>query len=132
MSQSSPDRRLGALPVDPVRLEAAPQHSAQFALARPPLKMDRRKIELTPILGQNDTLPDCTCVALLNAARMVAALNGFQLTAREEFCKIFYADVIHCALTDEAIAVTHGAYCLDVLNKQATHGFPVGMQTSLI
>lgn len=89
-------------------------------------------LELTPSLGQNDVLPDCTVVGLLNAARMVATLNGYELAAHENLCKLFYAEVVGCEPTDEAIAATDGTFALDVLTMQSRLGFDAGLQTKLV
>lgn len=125
--------RLGRLPADPRQLALAPKLAHhRFGLSPPPPSVDRCQIELQPVLGQNDVLPDCTTVGLLNAARMVAALNGYQLAAHEDRCKAFYAEVVGCEPTDAAIAATDGVWCLDVLKRQATRGFDVGLQTELV
>jgi len=78
-----------------------------------------------PALYQNDTLPDCTAVSLANAARGVAALNGYQLAVDPACVPSFYAG---CVGNPTDLAATDGAVMLDVLQIQASQGFDIGTQ----
>ena len=121
--------RLGRLPHSPAAVSAAPSLAGhRFAATLPPAKVDRRAIPFAPGMYQNDSLPDCTAAGLANAAGMVAALNGYQLTVDPTLVPPFYAACVGCAPTEAAMAATDGAVVLDVLRRQATQGFGVGPQ----
>jgi hypothetical protein len=115
---------LGRLRHDPVALARVPSH--RFGAAPPPLTLDRSAIAFEPGLFQNDTLPDCTAVALANAARGIAALNGFDLVLDPACVPAFYGA---CVGDPANLAATDGAVMLDVLARQAAQGFDVGPQT---
>ncbi len=84
--------RLGRLPHSPAAVSAAPSLAGhRFAATLPPAKVDRRAIPFAPGMYQNDSLPDCTAAGLANAAGMVAALNGYQLTVDPTLVPPFYA-----------------------------------------
>ncbi len=115
--------RLGRIRHDPIALARAPSH--RFGAVPPPVALDRSATVFEPGLYCNDTLPDCTAVALANAARGVAALNGFDLVLDQARVPAFYAD---CIGNPADLAATDGAVMLDVLARQATHGFDIGPQ----
>lgn len=118
--------RLGRLPHDQVALGQAPAHL--FAAVPPPPKLDRSAVHFVPELYENNYLPDCSAVGLANAARGVAALNGFGLVVDPDMVPAFYAGCVGCDATPAAMAATDGAVLLDVLARQATHGFSIGPQ----
>jgi hypothetical protein len=114
----------GRLRHDPVKLAAAPSH--RFGAVPPPAAIDRSATAFEPELYQNDTLPDCTAVALANAARGVAALNGFDLVLEPARVPVFYGA---CVGNPANLAASGGAVMLDVLARQAALGFDIGPQT---
>jgi hypothetical protein len=91
----------------------------------PPRRLDRRAVAFEPGLYANDILPDCTAVSLANAARGVAALNGYDLVVDQACVPVFYSA---CVGDPPDLAATDGAVMLDVLNRQAAHGFDIGPQ----
>jgi hypothetical protein len=91
----------------------------------PPRRVDRRAVAFEPGLYANDILPDCTAVSLANAARGVAALNGYDLVVDQACVPVFYSA---CVGDPPDLAATDGAVMLDVLNRQAAHGFDIGPQ----
>ncbi len=115
---------LGRIRHDPVALARAPSH--RFGAVPPPMVLDRSATAFEPGLYQNDTLPDCTAVALANAARGVAALNGFDLVLEQASVPAFYGA---CVGNPANLAATGGAVMLDVLARQAAQGFDIGPQT---
>ena len=118
--------RFGRLAHDPVALASVPAH--RFGTVPPPPALDRRSVDFEPGLFQNDTLPDCTAVALANVARATAALNGYQLAVDPSAVPAFYAACVGVPDTEAAMALTDGAVALDVLARQARDGFDVGPQ----
>ena len=116
--------RLGRLPHSPERLASIPHH--KFGAVAPPVTLDRRNVHFAPGLYQNDTLPDCTAVGLTNSARAVAALNGFDIAVDPTKVPEFYASVVGCAPTIQAMSATDGAVLLDVLQKQEQRLFDIG------
>ena len=118
--------RFGRLAHDPVALASVPAH--RFGAVPPPAKLDRSGIDFTPGLYRNDALPDCTAVALANAARATAALNGYQLVVDPTTVPAFYAACVGVSDTDAAMSATDGAVALDVLARQARDGFDIGPQ----
>lgn len=122
--------RPGAFLAGASALASAPQLAAHHvATLRPAPMVDRRDLPFAPGLYRNDALPDCTAVALANAARAVAIVNGYELAVEPERVPEFYASCVGVAPTTEAMAATSGAVALDVLNRQAVHGFDVGAQS---
>lgn len=79
-----------------------------------------------PGLYGNDVLPDCTAVSLVNAARGIAALNGYDLVVAPASVPAFYGA---CIGNPPDLVATDGAVMLDVLAHQATQGFAIGPQT---
>ncbi|WP_428485924.1 hypothetical protein [Rhodopila sp.] len=118
-----PGMRLGRLPHDPAALAAAPRH--RFGAVPPPAVLDRSALAFTPGLYSNDTLPDCTAVALANAARGVAELQGYDLVVEADRVPRFYA---WCIGNPPNLAATDGANMLDVLTLQQSYGFFIGPQ----
>jgi hypothetical protein len=118
-----PNLRLGCLPHDPVALASAPRH--RFGAILPPAVLDRSGIDFTPGLFNNDTYGDCTAVGLANAARGIAALNGYDLVVDPDTPLAFYSD---CIGNPPNLIATDGAVILDVLAYQSTHGFNIGPQ----
>ena len=118
---------LGRLPHSPEQLEATPKHL--FGDILPPSILDRRNINFIPGLYKNDICPDCSAVGIVNAARAVAELNGYDLVVVEQNVLNFYASVVGCAPTLAAIEATRGAVLINVLNKQSISGFDIGSQS---
>ena len=85
-------------------------------------------IDFTPGVYGNDTLPDCTAVALANAARGVAYVAGYPLVVYQTRVPAFYGQCIGQPDATK-LAATDGAVMLDVLQRQASHGFDVGPQS---
>jgi hypothetical protein len=115
---------LGRIRHDPMALARAPSH--RFATVSPPLRLDRHAIAFAPELYANDVLPDCTAASLANAARGVAALNGYDLVVDPSCVPAFYSV---CIGNPVNLAATDGAVMLDVLARQAAQGFDIGPQT---
>jgi hypothetical protein len=113
----------GRLPHDQEAVAAAPKHV--FGVALPPLVVDRSQIAFKPGLYRNDTLPDCTAVALANGARAVGYLNGFAVTVYDMAVPHFYSA---CIGNPPNLAETEGANMLDVLRFQASHGYVLATQ----
>ena len=123
--------RLGRLPADLARLAAAERHLFAFTAA-PPV-VDRSAIDFTPRLFRNDTLPDCSAVALANTARAQGALAGFEPVVIEQKVVDFYGLCVgRAGASDAELEATDGAMLLDVLDRQAVHGFDVGQQVPLV
>jgi hypothetical protein len=78
-----------------------------------------------PGLYGNDIYPDCTAVALANAARAVAVLNGADLVVEPQKVSAFYAQ---CVGNPPDLAATSGAVALEVLEMQTDTGFDIGPQ----
>ena len=119
-------RRLGRLPHSPEAVAAAP--SLRYAAeAPPPATLDRSAVDYRPQLLGNDAYPNCTVVALINAALAVEALQtNAALAFNDQSWVPFYASLAGCAPTPEAIAATDGLVLLDVLRRQGTQGFDIG------
>ncbi len=115
---------LGRIRHDPAALARVPSH--RFGAVPPPPAIDRSAFAFVPGLYDNDTLPDCTAVALANAARGVAALNGYDLVLDGTKVPAFYGA---CVGKPADLAATGGAVMLDVLARQAAQGFDIGPQT---
>lgn len=116
--------RLGRLPHSPGWLTSIPHH--KFGAIAPSPTLDRHKIEFVPELYQNNILPVCTAVGLANSARAVAALNGFDIAVNPAKVPEFYASVVGCPPTIQAMIATEGAVLLDVLHKQEQRLFDIG------
>jgi hypothetical protein len=115
--------RLGRIAHDPVAVARVPSH--RFGAVPPPPRLDRGAVTFQPGLYANDRLPDCTAVALANAARGIAALNGFDLVLQPARVPAFYGA---CLGNPPDLAATDGAVMLDVLARQAARGFDIGPQ----
>ena len=115
--------RLGRKPHDPAAVARVPSH--RFGAVPPVPRLDRGAATFAPGLYANDTLPDCTAVALANAARGIAALNGFDLVLDPARVPEFYGA---CVGDPPDLAATDGAVMLDVLARQAAAGFDIGPQ----
>jgi hypothetical protein len=115
---------LGRIRHDPVAVARVSSH--RFGGRPPPPVLDRSATAFEPGLYQNDILPDCTAVALANAARGVAALNGYDLVLEPARVPAFYGA---CIGNPPNLAATGGAVMLDVLARQAAQGFDIGPQT---
>lgn len=107
---------------DPMALASQPAHRFGVSLASP--VVDRRSVDYMPQLYGNDRYSDCTCVALANYARGIAALNGYQLTVDEDAVFRFFGDVGQ----DTNLEEIPGLVATDVLLHQAANGFNIGPQ----
>jgi hypothetical protein len=116
--------RLGRLPTSPATLASAPAH--RFGAVPPPPVLNRSHVNFTPELYRNDTLPNCTAVSYANAARAIAALNGFGLIVDQAKVVQFYSD---CVGNPPDLAATDGAVLADVLLHQARHQVDIGPQS---
>lgn len=114
---------LGRKHHDPVQVARAPRHT--FGATLPPAVLDRSHLSLMPGLYGNDIYPDCTAVALVNAARGVAVLNGFGLVVEPDKPLEFYAG---CVGNPPSLAASDGAVMLDVLRHQGATAYDVGPQ----
>lgn len=125
--------KLGRLPHDQERLAGAPS-LPRYATAAPPPAVDRSALAFNPLLGSNDTLPDCTAVATFNCAMASAlAIGGFAAAIREDLAPRFYAECIgQPDAPDSALTTTEGAAILNVLTYAAQHGVDVGQQSRLV
>ena len=115
--------KLGRLPHDPLLVAAVPPH--RFGSVPPPPVLDRSHVDYAPKLYGNDKYPDCTAVGYVNAARAVAALNGYELGVEDNAALEFYAA---CIGNPPDLAATDGAVVVDVLGHQLTHGVDIGPQ----
>jgi hypothetical protein len=125
--------RLGRLPHDPAAVAAAPSLATHhYAVMAPPDRLARSGVAFAPQLRNNDTLPVCTSVGLLNGALGIEALNTNGDLAIAEGVELpFYAGCVGCAPTATAIAATDGATLLDVLRRQSSRGFDIGAAAPL-
>lgn len=115
---------LGRKHHDPVAVARAPRHKFGIVVP-PPAVLDRSRVPLLPGLFGNDRYPDCTAVALVNAACGVAALNGFEMIVDPDKPLAFYAG---CIDNPPDLAASDGAVMLDVLNHQGAVGYDIGPQ----
>lgn len=118
--------RLGRLPHDPVALASVPVR--RFGAIPPRKVLDRSCIDFVPGMFRNNVLPDCTAVAMVNAARAIAALRGYQLVVDPAQVPAFYAACVGVEPTEAAMIATDGAVALSVLERQDKHGFDIGPQ----
>ena len=116
--------RKGRLPTPPQQLEAAPRRT--FGGVLPPAKLERPYFR--PGLWLNDQLPNCTAVAMANAALAVVTIDGRGLVIEADRVPAFYAQCVSCAPTMAAMTATEGAVMLDVLAQQQRHSFDIGPQ----
>ena len=125
--------RLGRLPHDPVALAAAPSLATHhYAVMAPSDRLVRAGVAFAPQLRNNDTLPVCTAVGLLNGALGLEALNtNSDLAIAQGVELAFYAGCVGCAASPTAIAATDGAAVLDVLRRQCNLGFDIGATAPL-
>ena len=101
-------------------------------MAPPPI-LDRSATPYRPQLRHNDVLPDCAVVGLINGALAVEALNtGGDLAIAPDVEVPFYATCAGCESSMAAIAATDGLVLLDVLRRQAAHGFDIGAVAPLV
>jgi hypothetical protein len=125
--------RLGRLPHDPAAVAAAPSLATHhYATMAPPERLIRSGVPFAPQLRNNDTLPVCTSVGLLNGAFGVEALNTSSGLAIADGVELpFYAGCVGCVPTPAAIGATDGAVLLDVLRRQSSLGFDIGAAAPL-
>lgn len=122
--------RLGRLQHDPARLALAPR---LVAASPPPPVLDRSAVDFSPMLYQNNVLPNCSAVGLANSARAAAALAGFDLVVDPDSVPAYYAACIGRPGASEAeLEATEGAVLMDVLDYMQANGFEVGQQVPLV
>lgn len=116
--------RTGRLPHDPVAVAAAPQHL--FGADRPPDRLNRSLLDWKPGMFGNDTLNNCTSVALFNHARGVEWLQAqAQLAVVPLAPADFFAE---CAGDPPDLTTVHGLVALNVLARAGEHGIPAANQ----
>lgn len=124
--------RLGCLPHDPDK--AAAMRAMRYGTQIPPPSLLRA--EWQPCLWDNDTIPNCTAVALGHAARawcerMEGPSNDLSIAT--PFIDRLYAEAIgQPAATLAQLAATEGADPLAVVETAQTSGFDVGGQVRLV
>jgi hypothetical protein len=121
-------RALGRHPHNPETVARAPSLGTHtFAAMAPPDRLVRTDVPFAPQLRNNNTLPVCTAVGLLNGQLAVEALNtSGELAIAEGVELAFYAGCVGCSPTKDAITGTDGANLLDVLRRQSVQGFDIG------
>lgn len=123
--------RLGCLAHDAAK---AASLRTRYAAAIVPNRLPRPP--WTPTLGRNDTLPDCTAVGLMNAARAwVHRFAGVDddLVVADDHIVALYAEAIGLpGASDDALAATEGADPLAVVQTAQTRGWDVGAQVPLV
>ena len=109
------------------RIEApVPTHAPSLrahaiaGLTAPP-RLLRDHVGYQPAMDGNDDCGDCTCVALANAIRAQAALQGYQVDVQTSEVLGLYSAVSGYNPNDPA--TDQGAVVTDVLSYQAQHGF---------
>lgn len=112
------------------RIAAPAAYAAAASIADHPLiatgdawTAGRRDTSWLPYLGKNDIQPVCTSAGMMNAARWLAHLQGFDLNAVEAMVQPFYAGCVGCAPTDDAIMATAGASVPVVMSRLAEPGY---------
>ena len=126
-----PGKHLGRKPADPAALARAPQLGNHMLASMPaPPVLDRSKIAFTPDMDGNDTVGDCTAVALANCARAAACLAGFQIVIPKPKVIAFYSQ--STGYNPKVPSTDQGGVEVDVLANQARHGFDIGEQTPLV
>jgi hypothetical protein len=120
----------GRKPHDPQRLAAVPRH-VMGTTAPAPVTLPRPQLVWAPSLVQNDTLPTCTVAGALNAARVWALLQGFDLASVEANLLGVFATVAGCEPTAAAIGATDGLVMLDLLEHLVAVGLDVGEQVPI-
>jgi hypothetical protein len=124
---------LGRLPHDPAAVARAPSLARhRLAAMSFPVTLNRSAIDVQLVLAGNADLPTCTAAGLANAARMVAAINGYELEIDDSRVEAFYASCAGVDPTQAAMSATGGVVALDVLVRQATDGADLGGQTPLV
>jgi hypothetical protein len=120
----------GLLPHNPAALAAVPRH---YASELPAARLDRSTLAFTPGLYWNDKVPDCTAVALANAARGYAwARTGADIVVQDRAVPSFYAACAGVADDFVSIVGSDGARLLDVLGRASRSGFNAGAQTAIV
>ena len=120
-------RALGRLQHDPIAVASVPQH---YAAVMPKPALDRSHIPFTPGLYDNDWAPNCTAVALANAARGASwSAAGCDLVVDPAKPLAFYAECVNVPDEKPAILATDGAVGLAVLGQADRLGFDIGPQS---
>lgn len=126
--------RLGCLDHDPARAAALPL--IRYGAAAPPPPIYTPKLDWTPTLGDNDTLPDCIPVALTNSLRAFVKRFGGDtddLAVPTSAITGLYAHAIGMpGATDAQLAATEGADPLTVMEIAQTQGWDIGAQVPLV
>jgi hypothetical protein len=98
--------------------------------APPPPVLDRSRVPFVPAMDDNNVLGDCTAVGVANAARGMAALDGFGINIPTDRVVALYSASTGYVPGDPA--TDQGGVELDVLGYQASHGFDTGDQAPLV
>ena len=127
------NRTLGRKQHDPVAVDAAPKLADHYAsVAPPPSSLPRTGINYQPQMFGNDQYPCCTAAGLLNGALASEAIaTNSALNIAPLAWMPFYAACAGCAETPAAIGASDGANMLDVLKRQGTQGFDIGLPAPL-
>ena len=127
-------RMFGRLPHDQAAVSAAPRlyDSALLQMVNPPEKIDRSQTIITPEMYGNDTIGDCTAVAMLNAARAFSSImSKTDLVVDPKAPFEFYGRCVgQPDLT--RLGETHGAVMLDVLRQQYLGGYRISFNNDLV
>lgn len=124
-------RKLGRLPCDPAKIARAPSlYGHRMASLPPPPRLIRDHIAYQPQMFANNTLGDCTCAGLANAALAAATLDGFGLSIPDDKVVALYSAA--CGYNPADPSTDQGGVELDVLGYQLTNGFDIGGQTPLV
>jgi len=119
--------KFGRRPHDPAKLAAAPQR--KFSAVLPPPSCERNTWDFDVLLCENDLIGDCTYAALANAAKGIAALNGYTLNVDQSTVVAGFATQHGISPSDQAaLEAAEGLEMADVLNFMQQHGFNVGNQ----
>lgn len=122
--------KLGRLPADQAALARAPQLAGHMRAMPPPPTLNRSSIPFAPQMDGNGEIGDCTAVGIANAARGMAALNGFGVDIPTDRVVGFYSASTGYDPADPS--TDQGGVELDVLGHQLAHGFDTGGQAPLV
>ena len=122
--------RLGCLPHDPAKLAALPP--ARFGMVPPAYQVPCP--DWQPEMWGNDTLPDCTVVALGNSGRAWShKFGGTDLSIPQPAINTLYARSIGMpGATDAQLAATDGADPMLVVETAQATGWNVGGEVPLV
>ena len=109
----------------PIGMPTLARHS--IATMTPPVSVDRSHVGMfQPQMDANDSVGDCTAVAVANAVRAQAALQGYQVPISTTEVLRLYSSVT--GYTPVKPASDTGAIETDMLAYQAKHGLCAGQE----